>query len=64
VAGVLERSPKFLGIPSSEFPTRAKRPAYSRLDSSRFARDFDLRLPDWRVGLREVIGEIAEVRGA
>ena len=64
VAGVLERSPKVLGIPSSEFPTKARRPAYSRLDSSRFARDFDLRLPDWRVGLREVIAEIAEVRSA
>lgn len=64
VAGVIERSPKLVGITSSEFPTRARRPAYSRLDSSRFARDFDLRLPDWRVGLREVIAEIAEGRGA
>jgi dTDP-4-dehydrorhamnose reductase len=63
VAGVLDRAPKVVGIPSSEFPTRAKRPAYSRLDSSRVARDFGLRLPDWRVGLREVIAEIAEVRG-
>jgi len=62
VAGVLERAPKLVGITSSEFPTKAKRPAYSRLDSSRFARDFGLRLPDWRVGLREVIAEIAEVR--
>ncbi|MBC7656784.1 MAG: sugar nucleotide-binding protein, partial [Frankiaceae bacterium] len=60
VAGVLAKTPKLIGIPSQEFPTKAKRPAYSRLDSSRFARDFGLRLPDWRVGLREVVGEIAE----
>ena len=60
VAGVLPKAPKLIGIPSHEFPTKAKRPAYSRLDPSAFARDFGLRLPDWRVGLREVIGEIAE----
>ena len=60
VAGVLTKAPKLIGIPSQEFPTKAKRPAYSRLDTSRFARDFGLRLPDWRVGLREVVGEIAE----
>ncbi len=62
VAGVLERSPKLVGITSQEFPTKARRPAYSRLDASRFARDFGLQLDDWRVGLREVIGEIAEAR--
>ena len=64
VAGVLTKAPKLIGIPSNEFPTKAKRPAYSRLDSSRFARDFGLSLPDWRIGLREVIGEIAEARSA
>lgn len=62
VAGVLAKAPKLIGIPSQEFPTKAKRPAYSRLDASAFARDFGLRLPDWRVGLREVIGEIAEAQ--
>lgn len=64
VAGVLGRAPKLIGIPSMEYPTKAKRPAYSRLDTSRFARDFGFQLPDWRVGLREVIGEIAEARTA
>jgi dTDP-4-dehydrorhamnose reductase len=62
VAGVLAKAPRIIGVPSHEFPTKARRPAYSRLDSSRFAKDFGLSLPDWRVGLREVIGEIAEAR--
>lgn len=62
VAGVIERAPRLVGIPSSDYPTRARRPAYSRLDSGRFEADFGLRLPDWRVGLREVMGEIAEAR--
>jgi dTDP-4-dehydrorhamnose reductase len=60
VAGVISRAPKLIGIPSSEYPTKARRPAYSRLDTSKFERDFGLHLPDWRVGLREVIGQIAE----
>ena len=62
VAGVIDHAPKLVGISSQEYPTKARRPAYSRLDSSRFANDFGLRLPDWREGLREVIAEIAEFR--
>jgi dTDP-4-dehydrorhamnose reductase len=63
IAGVLNKAPKLIGIPSHEYPTKAKRPAYSRLDCSKFAADFGLHLPDWRAGLREVIGEIAEAKG-
>ena len=61
-AGLIERAPRLIGIPSSEYPAKAKRPAYSRLDCSKFASDFGLHLPDWQVGLREVIGEMAEAR--
>jgi dTDP-4-dehydrorhamnose reductase len=59
-AGLIARAPRLVGIPSSEYPAKAKRPAYSCLDTSKFAADFGLRLPDWQVGLREVIGEMAE----
>jgi dTDP-4-dehydrorhamnose reductase len=59
-AGLIERAPRLVGIPSSDYPAKAKRPAYSCLDTSKFAGDFGLQLPDWRVGLREVIGEMAE----
>ena len=62
IAGVLNKAPKLIGIPSHEYPTKAKRPAYSRLDCAKFAADFGLHLPDWRSGLREVIGEIAEAK--
>jgi dTDP-4-dehydrorhamnose reductase len=64
VAGLIARAPKLIGIPSSEYPTKARRPTYSRLDTGKFERDFGLRLSDWRVGLREVIGEIAEAKSA
>jgi dTDP-4-dehydrorhamnose reductase len=61
-AGVIGKAPKLLGIPSSEYPTKAKRPAYSRLDTARFAADFGLKLPDWREGLRQVMAELAEAK--
>lgn len=35
-------------ITTDQYPTPARRPANSRLDSSKFARDFGLRAPDWR----------------
>ena len=56
---MLERVPRVIGIPSSEYPAKAKRPAYSRLDTSRFASDFGLQLPDWREGLKQVMAELA-----
>jgi dTDP-4-dehydrorhamnose reductase len=59
---VIDRAPRLLGIPSSDYPTKAKRPAYSRLDCDKFAADFGLRLPDWRLGLRQVIAELAEAK--
>jgi dTDP-4-dehydrorhamnose reductase len=61
---VLERAPRLVGIPSSEYPAKAKRPAYSRLDTSLFASEFGLVLPDWRDGLRQVMGELAELKSA
>lgn len=59
-ARLIERVPRIVPIASAEYPTRAQRPAYSRLDTARFAADFGLRLPDWRHGLRQVVAELAE----
>jgi dTDP-4-dehydrorhamnose reductase len=58
-AGLLPRAPRVLPITTAEYPTPAKRPVYSRLDVSRLQRDFALELPQWRDGLRQVIGELA-----
>lgn len=57
-AGLLERAPLVTPIATADFPTRARRPAYSRLDTGKLARDFGLRLPDWREGVRQVLGEL------
>jgi dTDP-4-dehydrorhamnose reductase len=45
-------------IPSSDYPTAAKRPANSRLDTGKFRKTFDLTLPDWRDGVRHVLRQL------
>lgn len=48
-------SPHVLPIPTSEFPTAAKRPAYSVLDTSSFTDRFKLSPRPWRSALRDTI---------
>lgn len=53
----LSRRPSVEPIGTSDYPTPAKRPAYSALDASRFAATFGAELPDWRAGLRRCVAE-------
>lgn len=46
------------GIRSSEYPTAAKRPANSRLDTGKLRRSFGFELPDWQNGVRRVLQQI------
>ncbi|MCK9382184.1 MAG: dTDP-4-dehydrorhamnose reductase [Sulfuritalea sp.] len=56
-AGLLEKSPVVHRITSADYPLPAARPANSRLDCSRFQRDFGLALPDWRTGLADCLAD-------
>ncbi len=47
-------------VPTSEFPTPARRPANSRLDTAKLRSAFGLHLPDWRVGVDRMLTEILE----
>ncbi|HET6602973.1 MAG TPA: dTDP-4-dehydrorhamnose reductase [Xanthomonadaceae bacterium] len=58
-AGVLERAPVVEPIATAQYPTPARRPGYSRLDTQRLRAHYGIELPDWRVGLDEVIGELS-----
>lgn len=58
-AGLIERTPRVMPIASSEFPTRARRPAFSVLDNAKLARTFGLQMRPWHEGLKEVIGQLA-----
>lgn len=46
------------GIPTSAWPTPARRPANSRLDCSGLAASFGIARPDWRQGLDRVLTEL------
>lgn len=45
-------------IGTSDYPTPAKRPANSRLDTSLFRNTFGLELPDWRSGVVHTLDQI------
>jgi dTDP-4-dehydrorhamnose reductase len=45
-------------ITTADYPTPAKRPANSRLNTSRFTQTFGLTLPDWQSGVRHILAQI------
>ncbi len=59
--GLLPRKPQVIAIPTSAYPTPAKRPAYSVLDTASLRRDFGIIPPAWREGLRTTLREFARV---
>jgi dTDP-4-dehydrorhamnose reductase len=45
-------------VPTASFPTPAKRPLNSRLDTTRLRQAFGLRLPPWQQGVERMLTEI------
>jgi len=58
--GLLPRVPRVLPIATADYPTRAKRPAYSVLDASSLQAEYGLALPDWRAGLAQTFERPAD----
>lgn len=56
-SGLMEKSPVVHRIASADYPLPAPRPANSRLDCTKFRRDFNLALPDWRTGLADCLAD-------
>jgi dTDP-4-dehydrorhamnose reductase len=56
LAGYGERV-RVLPITTAEYPTPAKRPAYSVLSTAKIERVFGIRLPDWEEGLKRCLAE-------
>lgn len=58
-AGLVDAAPHVVPIATGDYPTPARRPAYSRLDTQRLHDDFGIWMPDWRLGLRQVIEDLS-----
>lgn len=57
-------APRLRAIPTSDYPTRAERPADSTLDCRRLKRVFGIERPDWREALKRMIDSLAEGEGS
>ena len=44
-------------IPTTEYPTPARRPLNSRLDCTRLQRDWQIQLPQWQDALQQCLAE-------
>lgn len=57
--GLIARAPRVLPIATTDYPTPAKRPAFSCLDTSCLRNDLAIVLPTWEQGLDRVLDELA-----
>lgn len=57
-AAIQIKAKDILPVPSSAFPTPARRPHNSRLSTSKLERTFGLQLPQWQQGVARMLHEI------
>ena len=62
-SGVLPKVPRVEAITSAEYPTPAKRPAWSVLDNRKLQQDFAVVLPSWQEGLKRIMAEMVPAGG-
>lgn len=60
--GLLACRPTVLAIATEQYPTPARRPSYSLLDTSEFEQTFQHTLPTWQEGLEEVLKTLSNER--
>ena len=58
-AGLLQSVPQVIAVGTRDYPTPARRPAWSVLDNDDFSRRFGFLLPNWQVGLSDTINELS-----
>ncbi|WP_455425046.1 dTDP-4-dehydrorhamnose reductase [Dryocola sp. LX212] len=57
-AGLILAVNKTNPVPTSSYPTPARRPNNSRLDTNKFQTTFGLTLPAWEVGVKRMLAEL------
>lgn len=58
--GLIERRPLLKPVSTEAYGAPAPRPKNGRLSGARIAADFGVQLPDWRVGLDQVLDELRD----
>lgn len=56
--GLLQRTPQVKAIGTADYPTRAKRPSYSCLDTAKLSAALGTPMPNWAAGLEKVLDEL------
>jgi dTDP-4-dehydrorhamnose reductase len=57
--GLLSRAPRVTPIATADFPTRAQRPAFSRMDVRKLEYTQGEAMPHWQIGLDRVLDQLA-----
>ena len=57
-AGIPLALNKLNAVPTTAYPTPARRPHNSRLNTEKFQQNFALVLPDWQVGMKRMLNEL------
>ncbi|MBW9402020.1 dTDP-4-dehydrorhamnose reductase [Leclercia sp. EC_58] len=57
-AGIELAITKLNAVPTSAYPTPARRPNNSRLNTEKFQQNFDLVLPEWQTGVKRMLSEL------
>lgn len=57
-AGIVLAINKLNAVPTSAYPTPARRPNNSRLNTDKFQNNFDLVLPEWEIGVKRMLTEL------
>jgi dTDP-4-dehydrorhamnose reductase len=60
VSGVAMQVQAVNPIPTSQFPTPARRPLNSRLNTEKLRKTFSIHLPHWRSGVTRMLKEVLE----
>ncbi|MEG0446901.1 MAG: sugar nucleotide-binding protein, partial [Comamonas sp.] len=57
-AGIELAINKLNAVPTSAYPTPARRPNNSRLNTKKFQQNFELVLPEWQSGVKRMLAEL------
>lgn len=60
-AGIPLALNKLNAVPTTAYPTPARRPHNSRLNTEKFQQNFALVLPDWQVGVKRMLNELLNI---